>query len=58
MTYTVVVNFKDGTSQTFNADSYSHANGVLEIFNFNGAITNITLFPLEDLSNVKITQGA
>jgi len=56
MKYTLVVNFKTGISQPFTVDTYAHANGVLELFNCNGNITTITVFPLGELSSIIITQ--
>jgi hypothetical protein len=58
MKYTVVVHFKDTTKpdQTFNVDYYTHANGILELFNYNGNETLIKIFSLLDLSSADITQ--
>lgn len=56
MKYHVVVNFKDTTSQSFDVDYYSHTSPVLELFNYNGNVTLIKLFPLADLVSINITQ--
>lgn len=56
MTFSLVVNFNNSTSKTFNVDTYSHANGALELFNCNGNVTTITLFPFEVIASVIITQ--
>jgi hypothetical protein len=57
MSFAIVVNFKDGTSQSFTVDTYSHANGALELFNYDGSATHIKLFPFEVLASVDIVQS-
>lgn len=57
MKYQLVVDFKDGTSKTFTVDTYSHANGILELVNcIDLTTTVITIYPFTDLSKVVITQ--
>ena len=61
MKYTVVIHFKstalqDSYDKTFSVDLYSHANCMLELFNYTGNITHMTLFPLADIASVDVTQ--
>lgn len=57
MKYQLVVNFKDGTSKTFTVDTYSHANGILELVNCVDLTTTvITCYPFWELTSFVITQ--
>jgi hypothetical protein len=56
MKYKVVVHLKNGTDETYEVDYYSHANCMLELFNYKPYETKIKLFPLVDIFNIDVTQ--
>jgi len=56
MKYKITIHFKDQHDEAYGADTYSHANGVLELFTYNDNETIIKLFPFTDIVSVDILQ--